>query len=296
MIEVVRAGMLTTVQDAGRYGSAHLGVPRSGAADMRSFALANRLVGNDANAAALEVTFGGAIIRFTEPTLFALTGAMTPASLGGRAVWAGSVLRGRANEVLELGAPAFGLRSYIAFSGGLDVRPVLGSRATDTLSGLGPAPLAPGDVLRTGTGSPAPTTPDVIPAPIPVVGQVELRYSLGPRHDWFAPETIENFERATWRVTSETNRVGARLSGPPVAPFRTDQLPSEGMMLGSIEVPPSGFPIVFMADHPTTGGYPVLGVVSEHSLPWLAQSPPGVEVRFVRQRARDTHRRSRMRA
>ena len=292
MIEILTPGMFTTVQDLGRIGYAHLGVPRSGAADLRSLRLANRLVGNDESAACLEVTFGGVAMRFHQPTVVALTGAPAPARLGPVSVSSDRWLFSRAGDVLELGMPAEGVRTYVAVAGGVDVPPIMGSRSCDTLSGLGPPALRAGQHLAVGRPhQPAPSSPDCLASPVPYGAEVAVRYRRGPRDDWFSEATFDLFERSRWILTADSNRVGGRLSGPPIAVSREDQLPSEGMVLGSIEIPPSGQPIVFLADHPTTGGYPVIGVVEDDDVAVLAQTRPGASVRFVRQRPGQAARR-----
>jgi len=280
-LHVVRAGPRTTVQDAGRPGSAHLGVPRSGAVDPTALALANRLVGNPADAAGLEVTLGGCALRADGRGLtVAVTGARTAVAVDGRAVgWAGPVGL-RPGACLTLGAAVDGLRCYVAVGGGIAVDPVLGSRSTDTLSGLGPPTLADGDVLPVGPAAGLAAGVDLplwSPAPDPLV----LRVRLGPRADWFTDEALAVLTSATWRVSASTDRVGARLDGPALERRIGGELPSEGVVLGSVEVPADGHPLVFLADHPTTGGYPVVAVVDRADLPLLAQARPGTRVRLT---------------
>lgn len=286
MIELLRTGMLATVQDRGRVGHGHLGVPRSGAADQTSYRLANRLVGNPESAACLEFTLGGGAIRFHRAIGVAVTGAPVPLRLGGRHVPMGQWNRAAAGDVLELGLPEYGLRTYVALSGGLTVPPVLGSRSTDTLSGLGPERLQTGQLLTVGWEyAMPPPGPDVVVTPVPGGPDVSLAYRTGPRDDCFSADALARFESARWEVTAQSNRVGARLAGPKLATDSGAQLLSEGMVLGSIEVPPSGQPIVFLADHPATGGYPVIGVVEPEDVAVLAQTRPGSRVRFTRKRS-----------
>jgi biotin-dependent carboxylase-like uncharacterized protein len=268
MIEVLEAGPLTTVQDRGRPGWAHLGVPPSGAVDPHALALGNRLVGNDAGAAALEATLSGPRLRFRAAALVAVTGAETEASNQSFEVGAG--------EVLELGRFLSGVRAYVSVRGGIDVEPVLGSRSTDLLSGLGPPPLKDGDVLLIG---PEPTTKpefDVEPPP-PLPAEPILRLLPGPRDDWFAPTALAG----PWRVSPSSNRVGVRLEGPRIERVRHEELLSEGVVTGALQVPPSGQPILLLNDHPTTGGYPVLGVVHAGDLPLVGQLRPGQRLSFA---------------
>ena len=284
MIEVLRAGPLTTVQDLGRPGLAHLGVGRSGAADRPSLRLANRLVGNPEGAAALETTFGGLAVRATCATTVALTGAPCPVRVGGRARDVNAPVAVGAGEVVELGMPPAGVRTYLAVRGGLAVPPVLGARATDVLAHLGPAPLRDGDRLP--TGHPAGRTPGVDVAPVRALSwEPLLRVVPGPRVDWFTPAALEALGSGWFEVTAASDRVGIRLAGPTLERSRIEELPSEGLVEGAVQVPPDGQPVVFLADHPVTGGYPVIAVVHPQDLPVVAQLRPGQSVRFLVQPA-----------
>lgn len=281
---VVRAGALTTVQDLGRPGHAHLGVPRSGALDVPAHRLANRLVGNPQTAAALETTVSGCAIRPARPLVVAVTGAPCAVRIDGRPAAWGAPVRVPAAAVLEVGAATRGLRSYLAVAGGVAVPPVLGSRATDLLSGLGPKPLADGDDLPVGAPYGPSGSVDALPYPGPGP-ELVLPVALGPREDWFTPDALATLAAGRYTVSPASNRIGLRTLGPALQRARGGELPSEGMVLGAVQVPPDGRPVVFLADHPTTGGYPVIGVVPEDSLAAAAQSPPGTRVRFVPVRA-----------
>lgn len=281
VLEVVRAGALTTVQDLGRVGHAHLGVPRSGALDVPAHRLANRLVGNPAGAATLETTLTGCAVRAGRPVTAAVTGAPCAVRIDGRPAPWGAAVRVPAGAVLDVGAARPGVRSYLAVAGGIDVRPVLGSRSTDLLSGLGPAPLTDGVRLPVGPVSGPVPWADAVPAPGPPTGELVLPLVLGPRDDWFTPDALRTLARRTYRVSSASNRIGLRTEGPPPERARDGELPSEGMVLGAVQVPPGGGPVVFLADHPTTGGYPVVGVVPGEALAAAAQAVPGLPVRFV---------------
>lgn len=282
---VVRAGALTTVQDLGRPGHAHLGVPGSGALDVPASRLANRLVGNGVEAAVLETTLNGCAVRLRCAASVAVTGAPCPVTVDGRPVAWGAPVAVPAGAVVEAGAVVRGVRSYIAFGGGVAVEPVLGSRSTDLLSGLGPAPLTDGAVLPLGEVA-GPSSPvDVVPAPGPP-DELVLRILLGPRDDWFTPAALRTLAVGAYWVASASNRIGLRTEGPPLSRARHDELPSEGMVLGAVQVPPDGRPVVFLADHPTTGGYPVIGVVRGRDLAAAAQAAPGTPVRFVPVRRR----------
>lgn len=277
---VVRAGALTTVQDRGRPGYAHLGVPRSGALDAPAAALVNRLVGNSPDAAVLETTLTGCAVRPRSPVVVAVGGAPGPVTVGGRPAAWGAPVAVAAGELLEVGAARSGVRSYVAVSGGIAVEPVLGSRATDLLSGLGPAPLADGAVLPLGAPAGPRARVDVVPQPSPP-SELVLRVTLGPRAGWFTPAAVRAFTSRAYRVSSASNRIGLRTEGPALERARPGELPSEGMVLGAVQVPPDGRPVVFLADHPTTGGYPVIAVVRAADLPAAAQAVPGVPVRFT---------------
>jgi biotin-dependent carboxylase-like uncharacterized protein len=283
-LEVVRAGAQTTIQDLGRTGYAHLGVPTAGAVDRPALRLANRLVGNPPEAAGLEITLTGCTLRFNHPTTIAVTGAeVTRLRVGGRAADTGVPTPAPSGAVVEVGPTRTGLRTYLAVAGGIDVAPVLNSRATDTLSGLGPPVLRDGDLLPVGipTGCPAPVWFTVGP-PAPT-RPVPLRVRLGPRDDWFTRSALGTFTSATYTVSTLSNRVGARLTGPMLTRAVPDELPSEGVVFGAVQVPADGQPLIFLADHPTTGGYPVIAVVDESDLPLIAQCRPGTPVTFVRQ-------------
>lgn len=280
---VVRAGALTTVQDRGRSGHAHLGVPRSGALDPYAAALANRLVGNDEGAAVLETTLTGCALRPWCGVTVAVGGAPCPVTVDGRPVAWGAAVRVAAGAVLEVGAAVRGVRSYVAFAGGVAAEPVLGSRSTDLLSGLGPAPLADGMTLP--LGAPPEDAAHYEGAPWRgVPEEVVLGVRFGPRDDWFTGGALRTLTTCPYRVSTASNRVGLRTEGPPLERARSGELPSEGMVLGAVQVPPDGRPVVFLADHPTTGGYPVVAVVREADLAAAAQAVPGARVRFVRAR------------
>jgi biotin-dependent carboxylase-like uncharacterized protein len=275
MITVLRAGPLTTVQDLGRPGWAHLGVPRSGALDEAALRLANRFVGNPDDAAGLETTLLGCTLRFEEATLVAVTGAVAQVDVDRRPVerpHGHQLFEVPAGGVLDVKQASRGVRSYIAVAGGIAVEPVLGSRSTDTLSGLGPGRLGDGTVLPVGVPSGAPS---LVGEPARIAGELVLGIRLGPRDDWF--DTSGLFA-SSYDISPLSNRIGARLAGPALTRAHAGELPSEGVVLGSVQVPADGQPIIFLADHPTTGGYPVIGVVG--NVTPLAQARPGTTVRF----------------
>jgi allophanate hydrolase subunit 2 len=247
VITVVATGPLATVQDEGRPGWASVGVSRSGAADRASAALANRLVGNAAGAAAVECTFGGLALRFEHAALVAVTGA----PCAGCAVDAPCHVP--AGHVLRLGVPSVGLRTYVAVRGGLAVG--------DDVAG-------------------APPGVDVAPAR----RRWDARVALlpGPRLDWFAADALDVLCTGTYTVMPDSNRTALRLDGPALRRVVGRELPSEGLVPGAVQVPPDGRPVVFLVDHPVTGGYPVVAVARERDLDVLAQRRPGDAVRFTR--------------
>ncbi|MEU6084861.1 biotin-dependent carboxyltransferase family protein [Streptomyces sp. NPDC047108] len=285
-LEIVDPGPLTTLQDLGRPGHAHLGVGRAGALDRGAHRLANRLVGNPAEAAGLETTLGGCTVRARGAVTVAVTGAPCPVTVDGRPAAWGTAVRVPAGGLLRAGAATHGLRSYLAFAGGLAVDPVLGSRSADLLSGLGPPPLTRGTVLPLGDrDGPVPAGADTVPWERPPA-ELVLPVLLGPRDDWFTPAALRTLATGDYRVSPSGNRIGLRTDGPPLERARDGELPSEGMVLGAVQVPPDGRPVVFLADHPTTGGYPVVGVVPESRLDAAAQAVPGTPIRFLPVRPR----------
>ncbi|MEU3452690.1 biotin-dependent carboxyltransferase family protein [Micromonospora sp. NPDC006766] len=277
MIEVLRAGALTTVQDQGRPGYAHLGVPRSGALDPAALRLANRLVGNPETAAGLEITLTGCALRFTRAVTVALTGAEADVRVDRRPGDVGRPLSLPAGAVLRIGPARAGLRTWLAVSGGIAVEPVLGSRATDTLSGLGPPPVRDGHRLPLGVPAAPPAPVDFTVAPA-VPAALRLAVRPGPRHDWFTPAALDLLLDTPYTISPASNRVGARLVGAALPRAVAGELPSEGLVLGAVQVPSDGQPLIFLADHPTTGGYPVIGVVDDVTP--LAQARPGTTVSF----------------
>ncbi len=286
---VVRPGILTTVQDAGRPGLRALGVTGSGAADRAAYEAANVAVGNPPGAAVLEATLGGLRVRALGDQILAVTGAAAPLTVrhpDGTATQASTVFVLIDGDVLELGTPPSGLRSYLAVRGGIDVPEVLHSRATDLLSGVGPAPLTRGQFLSVaGTGRDVSVSAGGVALPAPgwdrPGGTVRLTVTAGPHLDRVAPDAMGVLTGQEWQVTPQSNRVGLRLSGAPIGTVDVGELPSTPMVAGAIQVPPSGLPVVFLRDHPTTGGYPVPAVLTDVAIDLAGQLRPGQPVRFV---------------
>ncbi|GAA4160115.1 hypothetical protein GCM10022286_15720 [Gryllotalpicola daejeonensis] len=288
-LEVTAVGLLATVQDEGRHGFLDQGVGTAGAADRASAALATRLVANAPGAAVIEALFGGLGVRAHGAVEVVVTGAYCPIAVvtaSGRTHHPAMyelIDLGDGDE-LRLGAPSAGLRAYLAVRGGVDVPPVLGSRSFDTLAGIGPAPLAPGDVLPVGDETAGDPVLDAVAPPWGESGVsqgVVLDAWLGPRDDWFTGDALRLLRTGVFTVTPASDRVGVRLEGPaPLERANTSELPSEPMALGSLQVPASGHPIIFLADHPVTGGYPVIAVLTDASIDRAAQLTPGQLVRF----------------
>ncbi len=276
-LRIEAAGPGTTVQDLGRPGLRAVGVGSSGALDRQSHRIAQRLVGNRESAAGIEVPLGGLRLRATRDHWVVVAGAETPVYAGSRVIdlWRPHLLR--AGEPLELGIATRGIRAYVAVRGGLALPPVLGSRSTDTLAGLGPEPLRAGDELAVGR-TPLPLhLVDIAPWRVP--GEhIEARVVPGPRRDYLEPGAWDLLTGETWTASTAADRVGVRLDGPLLRHRGSAELPSEGMIPGAIQVPPSGIPTILLADGPVTGGYPVIGVVLD--LDRIGQLRPGATLRL----------------
>lgn len=288
-LQVRATGLLTVFQDLGRHGQAGQGVSASGAMDQTALKAANRLVGNASHLTALETVGGGLQLRSVGENVVAVTGAdaaLTLTTADGQR-WPVPRYEPVAladGDTLAVGQPTAGARCYVAVRGGFAEAPVMGSCATDTLAQVGPAPVAVGDWLAV---RPAPATsvvaaPELPPADLPTLEhEVVLDVVMGPRTDWFTPEAIARFAARRWQVTPQSNRVGLRLAGEvPLDRAITGELPSEGTALGALQVPPSGQPVLFLADHPLTGGYPVIGCLAPYHLDRAGQIPVGAWLRF----------------
>ena len=273
-VVVEEPGLLTTLQDEGRSGQASIGVGWSGACDRASYRLANRLVGNHPGAAALEVTFGGLVLRVEAELTLVTTGARCPGAPHNAPV------RVRAGDVVRLGPPASGLRTYVAVRGGFVVEPVLGSSATDVLGGLGPPQLGSGDRLHVGDDAGEAPGIDLAAVAEPAADLLEVRVTEGPRRDWFDDAAWRLLTTQEYAVSGDSNRVGVRLEGEALERSRKGELPSEGMLRGALQIPPSGLPVLFLADHPVTGGYPVIGYVDDADVDRCAQLRPGQRLRL----------------
>lgn len=288
-------GLLTVVADLGRPGGTRWGVSRSGAMDHATHRAANRLVGNAPGDAGLElVSATGARITAVGELVVAIAGAhgvLEITDVNGLSYNAPALTPVRLPDAAQLtiAAPSTGVRTYLAVRGGIEAPVVLGSRSTDTLGALGRSPLRPGDLIgvRQPSAHSVVGSPESAPA-YPAVGEVvDIALSLGPDDDLFDDDQVEAFLHGEWTVSSQSDRVGMRLKGTAI--HRRDpqrEIESQGLIRGAVQVPPHGQPIVFQADHPVTGGYPVIAVVSEADLDVLAQTPPGARLRFTSPHAR----------
>jgi len=288
-LEILAAGLQTLLQDAGRHGQARQGVSASGALDQTALRAANQLVGNVWNEAVLETIAGGLRLRSHGATVVAIAGADAPVTLtaAGGAHWEVPCCQPLAlndGDSLLIGQPRAGVRCYVAVRGGFAVPRVLGSCATDTLACVGLPPLAAGDVLPvyrvTRGGVVQPDAPPLDDLPM-VDHEVTLDVMLGPRTDWFTPDAVTLLARQRWRVTPQSNRVGLRLAGEqPLTRAIAQELASEGTPQGAIQVPANGQPVLFLADHPLTGGYPVIACVAPHHMDRAGQIPVGAWLRL----------------
>jgi antagonist of KipI len=281
---VVRPGLLTTVQDLGRWGYQDRGVPVAGPMDVFSHRLANRLVGNEDSAAALEITLVGPELQASGAAVCAVAGAQFELFVDGQRVECGRAFAVHPGATLRFGQRLAGARSTLAVRGGIDVPPVLGSRATSLVSGMGPfggRALAVRDVVpigHAGTQVQDRVTGQALRLPS---GGAKLRAIAGPHEARFAPAALERLFSATFTVTTQSNRMGFRLDGPQLAYEDPAEILSDATPLGSLQVPRSGQPILLMADRQTTGGYPKIATVITADLSLAGQLAPGDWIRFV---------------
>lgn len=293
MIRVLDPGPQTTVQDLGRPGQLRYGIPPSGPIDPRSFVLANRLVANADSAAALECTLLGPRLQAQLPCAAAVTGAEMAVTVNGAAAPAWTTLRLEAGDVLKIGVARAGVRGYAAFSGGIDVAPVLGSRATylrGRMGGLAGRALRKDDVLPLGAAV-APRVLRVDDEAIPEwTDEPVIRVVLGPQADRFTAEGIAQFLRGAYEMLPQSDRMGARLRGPRIAHTRGHDIISDGVALGSVQVPGDGQPIVLLVDRQSTGGYTKVATVCSFDIARVGQVKPGQRMRFTAIEVAEAHR------
>ena len=282
MLSIIRAGIFTTVQDLGRGGYRQLGVSQTGALDAPALRIANLLVGNEQNAAGLEITLGQFSAEFKRAGWIALTGAGCHAELDSKVLWTGWRYPVKAGQVITLKTPARGMRSYLAVSGGIDVPEVLGSRSTDlktAFGGLEGRPLRDGDKLPLGKKGQTPQQSTGIKQ---LLFGNRIRALPGPEYLEFSEEAREAFWRTSWQLSPQSNRMGYRLHGHSLKRESDREMLSHGLIPDVVQVPHGGQPIVLMADAQTTGGYPRIACVIEADLYNLAQIRLGEPVHFVK--------------
>lgn len=280
MIEILRPGPLATVQDLGRPGYRRYGVSLCGALDTLALALANRLVGNPAATAGLEITLGLAQLQFHAPTHIALAGADCAATLDGEPLPRGWSVPAKTGQTLQLQAPRSGMRAYLAVAGGIAVPPAMDSYSTDLNTGFGGwqgRALRRGDCLPLGTPAHPPARRGLRLPP----AAASLRALPGPEYGDFSPASRARFWQSDWRIDAQSNRMGYRLQGAAALTDDTPELRSHAVLPGVVQVPPSGQPILLLADAQTTGGYPKIATVIETDLWMLAQLRPGSTLRFI---------------
>ncbi len=284
MIEVISGGLLTTVQDQGRFLSMSDGLSSCGCMDPLCARMALMLTGAGEDAALLEMTLQGAVICFHREALFALTGGEADFCLDDVPVPMNRTLSARPGQVLSIGAVSLGMRCYLSVSGGIDVPPVLGSRSTDLKSRLGGylgRKLQAGDRLRF-LPSTLPWHGMFPPPPLPAPGEVTtLRCMPGPQHALFSPEALAAFSKNIYTVSPDSDRMGIRFHGTALPGQVSGSMITEGVTMGTIQLPPSGLPILMMADHQTTGGYPKIAALISADLHLAAQLRPGDACRFL---------------
>lgn len=274
-------GLRATIQDQGRPGHRAEGISPSGAMDRAALRTANRLVGNREAAAGIEIVMGGLRATAAADLWVAVAGGWGPVRLNGRAVDPYVAHPWRAGTELHVDWLDHGAHAYLAVRGGIAAAVLAASRATDTLAGLGPRPLRAGDGIPLGdeVAGPPPAAA-VSPWGPPADDLIEVPLGAGPRADWFTPDAVGTLYESVWTVSHEVDRVGLRLDGPALTRRRSEELPSEGMVPGSLQVPPSGRPVILGPDAPVTGGYPVIAVVVDAARDLLSQARPGTRVRF----------------
>lgn len=282
-IHVVRPGLLTTVQDLGRWGHQSTGVPVAGPMDTFSHRLGNLLVGNPASAATLEVTLIGPELQFERACTIALTGADFEVTCDGKTITTGQTARIEDHARLQFARRRAGARAYLAVAGGIQTPLLLGSRATHLVSGMGGLngrALAANDVLPIAAGLPPLPIRRALGLTLPSGGRARLRVLPGPQADWFGPDAFRVLSGTSFRISPRSNRMGYRLEGPQLPRSRTDEPISEPTAFGAIQVPAAGEPILLMADRQTAGGYPKIGSVISADLPLAGQLAPGDFIEF----------------
>ncbi|MEY2411421.1 MAG: antagonist of KipI [Acidobacteriaceae bacterium] len=283
-IQVHSPGLLTTVQDLGRQGFGPVGISPSGAADPVSLRLGNKLVGNEESAAALEMTLVGGTLVFPQGAIIALTGSDFGATLDDAHLDLGILVQVRPGQTVRLGPTHTGARCYLCVQGGIAVKQFLGSASTHLLSGLGGfegRALQKGDVVHIGPATrPFRKRTFATQLSAHLSDRKVLRVTIGPQSDWFSEASLHSFYSVTYRVAEQSNRMGLRLEGPAMSQRGTNQMITEGVSLGAIQVPAGGSPIILFVEQQTTGGYPKIANVISADLHRVGQLRPRDEIRF----------------
>lgn len=283
-VKVVIPGPLTTVQDAGRYGYMNSGIGTSGVMDEVSYKKANYLVGNENGEAVLEVTLFGGTMEFTEETIIAVTGAAMDVKINEKPVEMYRAQQVKAGDVLSLGMVTAGCRTYVAFAGGIDVPVVLGSRSTNLkckMGGYEGRALAAGDVFEIGKNEKTyDQLKDRIAKPDVYTSPITVRVIEGPQEEYFTEAGKKTFYNETYTISDQSDRMGYRMEGAPIESVNGTDIISDGIALGSVQVPTNGKPIILLADRQTTGGYAKIATVCSFDIPKLVQGKPGDQVRF----------------
>lgn len=283
-VKVVIPGPLTTVQDAGRYGYMNSGIGTSGVMDEVSYKKANYLVGNENGEAVLEVTLFGGTMEFTEDAVIAVTGATMDVKINEEPTEMYRAYQVKAGDILSLGMVTAGCRTYVAFAGGIDVPVVLGSRSTNLkckMGGYEGRALAAGDIFEIGkNGRSYEALKDRMAKPDVYTSPITVRVIEGPQEEYFTEVGKKTFYNETYTISDQSDRMGYRMEGASIESVNGTDIISDGIALGSIQVPTNGKPIILLADRQTTGGYAKIATVCSFDIPKLVQGKPGDQVRF----------------
>lgn len=285
-ILIENGGLLTTVQDTGRHGYQRFGLGAAGAVDLHACNFANILTGNELNEAVLEATLLGPTVRFTSSAVFAVTGGDLSPKLNNEPCPMYCALRAEKGDVLSFGTPKTGCRAYIAFAGGLDIEPVMGSRSTyfkATLGGYKGRKLEKGDEIAFRKNRACPANLDRRRMKPPILsGNYTVRVLMGPQDDFFTQDGINTFLNGVYTVTKDFDRMGTRLEGPKIQHITDGNIITDGIAFGAIQVPSGGEPIIMLSDRQTTGGYTKIACVIHVDMPMIAQCKTGDTVRFIK--------------
>ena len=288
LIEIIDPGVLSTIQDLGRFGYQKYGVPVSGAMDQFAYRIGNILVNNDQNSPSIETTVFGLKLKFLKDTVFSITGANLSPTINQKSVPMWQSIVANQNDTLELHSPLDGCRSYISFEGGISVPETLGSKSTyanSNFAGLNGRSLITGDILTNHkTFEPSKYVQRRLPPKIlpPTYDHDhQIRVILGPQQRSFTAQGIETFQNSEYIVSDQSNRIGYRLEGKKIEHFGSSDILSDGTMMGSIQIPGNGNPIILMSDRGVTGGYPKIATIISSDISKIAQALPGDKIKFL---------------